>query len=52
MYEAFHTKDFTIKPYLMDHSVFDTAGFEITSEGLCNPSILLILCIIHLTVSF
>lgn len=33
MYEAFQVKDFNIKPYLMDHSAFDAAAFEISSEG-------------------
>lgn len=33
MYEAFHVEDFTIKPFLMDHSAFDAAAFEISSEG-------------------
>jgi ribonuclease J len=33
MYEAFHVGDFTIKPFLMDHSAFDAAAFEISSEG-------------------
>lgn len=33
MQEVFHVGDFTIKPYLMDHSAFDAAAFEISSEG-------------------
>ena len=33
MYEPFEIGDFTIKPYLMDHSAFDAAAFEITAEG-------------------
>lgn len=33
MYEPFQIEDFTIKPYLMDHSAFDAAAFEISSEG-------------------
>lgn len=32
MYEPFRIGDFTIKPYLMDHSAFDAASFEITAE--------------------
>lgn len=33
MYETFSIGEFTIKPYLMDHSAFDAAAFEIESEG-------------------
>jgi len=33
MYEPFQVGDFIIKPYLMDHSAFDAAAFEIYSEG-------------------
>jgi len=33
MYQPFSAGDFRIKPYLMDHSAFDAAAFEITSEG-------------------
>ena len=33
MYEPFETGDFFIKPYLMDHSAFDAAAFEISAEG-------------------
>ncbi|MCL2249100.1 MAG: MBL fold metallo-hydrolase [Oscillospiraceae bacterium] len=33
MYEAFEIGKFTIKPYLMDHSAFDAAAFEIHAEG-------------------
>ena len=33
MYQPFYAGDFRIKPYLMDHSAFDAAAFEITSEG-------------------
>lgn len=33
MYEPFVIGDFTIKPYLMDHSAFDAAAFEIKAEG-------------------
>jgi len=33
MYQPFKIGDFTIKPYLMDHSAFDAAAFEITAEG-------------------
>jgi len=32
MYEAFHVDDIRIKPYLMDHSAFDAAAFEISSR--------------------
>lgn len=33
MYQPFKIGDFTINPYLMDHSAFDAAAFEITAEG-------------------
>lgn len=33
MYEPFQIEKFTIKPYLMDHSAFDAAAFEISAEG-------------------
>ena len=33
MYEPFVIGDFTIKPYLMDHSAFDAAAFEIKAGG-------------------
>ena len=33
MYEPFAIGDFSVKPYLMDHSAFDAAAFEITAEG-------------------
>jgi len=33
MYEAFQIGEFTIKPYLMDHSAFDAAAFEISGES-------------------
>lgn len=33
MYEPFQIGDFTITPYLMDHSAFDAAAFEISAEG-------------------
>jgi len=33
MYKPFEVGSFTIKPYLMDHSAFDAAAFEIGSEG-------------------
>jgi len=33
MYQPFQIGDFTIKPYLMDHSAFDAAAFEISAEG-------------------
>jgi ribonuclease J len=33
MYEPFQIGDFLVKPYLMDHSAFDAASFEISSEG-------------------
>lgn len=33
MYEMFYVGDFSIKSYLMDHSSFDAAAFEISSEG-------------------
>lgn len=32
MYEPFEVGDFFIKPYLMDHSGFDAAAFEISAE--------------------
>ena len=32
MYEPFTVGTFTIKPYLMDHSAFDAAAFEIRAE--------------------
>jgi ribonuclease J len=32
MYEVFSIGDFTVKPYLMDHSAFDAAAFEIISD--------------------
>jgi len=33
MYEPFQVGDINIKPYLMDHSAFDAAAFEINAEG-------------------
>lgn len=33
MYQPFYAGNFCIKPYLMDHSAFDAAAFEISSEG-------------------
>lgn len=33
MYIPFQIGDIHIKPYLMDHSAFDAAAFEITTEG-------------------
>jgi ribonuclease J len=33
MYENFQIGEFTIKPFLMDHSAFDAAAFEIGAEG-------------------
>ena len=33
MYEPFTVGDFIIKPYLMDHSAFDSAAFEIAAAG-------------------
>ena len=33
MYESFQVGDTKIKPYLMDHSAFDAAAFEITAEN-------------------
>ena len=33
MYEPFTIGTFSIKPYLMDHSAFDAAAFEIKAEG-------------------
>jgi ribonuclease J len=33
LYEPFEVGDFSIKPYLMDHSAFDAAAFEISAEG-------------------
>ena len=32
MYAPFNVGDFTVKPYLMDHSAFDSAAFEILAE--------------------
>jgi len=32
MYESFNVGAFSIKPYLMDHSAFDAAAFEIKAE--------------------
>ena len=32
MYKPFRIGDFMVKPYLMDHSAFDAASFEISSE--------------------
>ena len=33
MYIPFQIGDINVKPYLMDHSAFDAAAFEITAEG-------------------
>ena len=33
MYEPFEVGDLSVKPYLMDHSAFDAAAFEISAEG-------------------
>lgn len=33
MYKPFQIGDIKIKPYLMDHSAFDAAAFEINAEG-------------------
>ena len=33
MYQPFQIGDIKIKPYLMDHSAFDAAAFEINAEG-------------------
>ena len=33
MYEPFSVGDFTIKPYLIDHSAFDAAAFEIKTRN-------------------
>ncbi len=33
MYQPFQVGDIEIKPYLMDHSAFDAAAFEISAEG-------------------
>lgn len=33
MYEEFSVAGFSIKPYLMDHSAFDAAAFEISANG-------------------
>lgn len=33
MYESFQVGDIVIKPYLMDHSAFDAAAFEIMAEN-------------------
>jgi ribonuclease J len=33
MHKPFYIGDFSVKPYLMDHSAFDAAAFEISSEG-------------------
>lgn len=33
MYRPFHIGGFTVKPFLMDHSAFDAAAFEISGEG-------------------
>lgn len=33
MYEPFFVGDFKVKPFLMDHSAFDAAAFEISVEG-------------------
>ena len=33
MYRSFQIGDIRIKPYLMDHSAFDAAAFEINAEG-------------------
>ena len=32
MYEAFNVGDFAVKPFLVDHSAFDAAAFEISAE--------------------
>lgn len=33
MYEPFQIREFSVTPYLMDHSAYDAAAFEITAEG-------------------
>ena len=33
MYRSFRIGDIKLKPYLMDHSAFDAAAFEISAEG-------------------
>ena len=33
MYEPFNVGDFSVKPYLMCHSAFDSAAFEIKADG-------------------
>ena len=33
LYKVFQIGDFTIKPYLMDHSGFDSYAFLIKAEG-------------------
>ena len=33
MYKSFAIGDISIKPFLMDHSAFDAAAFEISAEG-------------------
>jgi len=33
MYQPFQVGNFNVKPYLMDHSAFDAAAFEINAEG-------------------
>lgn len=33
MYQSFRIGDIELKPYLMDHSAFDAAAFEINTEG-------------------
>jgi ribonuclease J len=33
MYQPFQIGNFNVKPYLMDHSAFDSAAFEINAEG-------------------
>ena len=33
MYEAFNIGGFAVKPFLVDHSAFDAAAFEISAEG-------------------
>ncbi|MHB1485315.1 MAG: MBL fold metallo-hydrolase, partial [Saccharofermentanales bacterium] len=33
MYQSFQIGDFLVKPFLMDHSAFDAAAFEISSSG-------------------
>lgn len=33
MYQPFQIGDIKLKPYLMDHSAFDAAAFEISAEG-------------------